>query len=568
MTSGFSFGTPSTNTAATTGGFSFGTTPGAAAGGLTFGTTKPTGVAFGTPAATTVSTGLSFGAGKTTFGTPAASGGTTTGFTSGFSLGGATPAASKPATGFTLGTTPATTATGFSLGTTPAAGAGTGFSLGSTPAASGFSLGTTPASASTGFTLGGTPASGLGTGLGLGTTPATGTLGGLAKPATGGLFQNTGLNLSTKPTTSSLTLAPAFSATSSAPSNKGLGGINPQVTTSNLQGNGNNGKPSDSKAVKETGIPNEIVETVENFKKYVKDQKVVRENIARMSSKPVFRVQEDVQSIRQLLSVVSNGLQRNAGAIEKLKMETAQEMKNVETAQRTKDTPPGLQYENTAPADYFQQLVEDFELRMQVYRQQIDNVESHFASLNQPAFITPQDLTNLLRKLHETFIALAAQLQVIHEAVKTQKEHYLNYRKVFHGESQNIFQTQKKMAEKTGQTATPIIRTGPTAFTGISNATAVAMATAMNRGQQPQAGAPPTLGLNAGFSGTQPTGQIGAFGGFGNTSSLGGIGFGGTQSAISTPAPVGFGTPAFGAGNTTGFQLQKPPSGTKRGKKN
>ena len=58
-------------------------------------------------------------------------------------------------------------------------------------------------------------------------------------------------------------------------------------------------------------------------RKYVKEQKTVRENIARMSSKPMFKVQEEVASMKQLLALVSNGLQRNAIAIDKLKSESA-----------------------------------------------------------------------------------------------------------------------------------------------------------------------------------------------------------------------------------------------------
>lgn len=81
----------------------------------------------------------------------------------------------------------------------------------------------------------------------------------------------------------------------------------------------------------------------------VKGQKNVREDIARMSSKPLFKSQEELKSLRQMLSLVTNALQRNATAINKLKIESAQELKHAEIAQRTKDTPPGLQYENTAP---------------------------------------------------------------------------------------------------------------------------------------------------------------------------------------------------------------------------
>ena len=59
-------------------------------------------------------------------------------------------------------------------------------------------------------------------------------------------------------------------------------------------------------------------------RKYVKEEKVVREDIVRMSSKPMLRVQEEIAALKQLLSVVSNGLQRNACTLEKLKAEMTQ----------------------------------------------------------------------------------------------------------------------------------------------------------------------------------------------------------------------------------------------------
>lgn len=59
-------------------------------------------------------------------------------------------------------------------------------------------------------------------------------------------------------------------------------------------------------------------------RRYIRNQKSVRESIARMSSKPLFRIQDDVNNHHQQLLLVASGLQRNAVAIEKLKKETAQ----------------------------------------------------------------------------------------------------------------------------------------------------------------------------------------------------------------------------------------------------
>jgi hypothetical protein len=59
-------------------------------------------------------------------------------------------------------------------------------------------------------------------------------------------------------------------------------------------------------------------------------------------------------------------------------------------AQRTHETPPGLQYDNVAPIEYFTELVAGFERDMQVFRQEIENTEKHILSLSQPMALTPQ----------------------------------------------------------------------------------------------------------------------------------------------------------------------------------
>lgn len=69
---------------------------------------------------------------------------------------------------------------------------------------------------------------------------------------------------------------------------------------------------------------------------------------------------------------------------------------------------------------YFEQLVEQFEARMLSYRQQIETLESHLSALQQPVRHSPSEIFTLIKRLHETFIALAAQLQQVHEAMKVQ----------------------------------------------------------------------------------------------------------------------------------------------------
>ncbi|KAL7840667.1 hypothetical protein AOLI_G00259900 [Acnodon oligacanthus] len=565
--SGFNFGTSTLGSTNPGGGFSFGaatSAPAAGTGGFSFG---GLGAPTSTPAATTTTSSL--GLGGSLFAQKP---------TSGFSFNTPASGAAAPSTGLTLGTPAASTtaSTGFSFGFGKPAASAAPFSLTTTtsaPAATGLTLGSVltssaPQTGSTGFSLnlGGTAvtSSAPATGLGLGTSI-------FSSSAATGLGQSTlggGLTLGSLLSSSTASTAPLAPAPS-----VGLGGVDFSTSSENKSDKSSSARPEDSKALKDENLPGPICQDVDNFQKFVKEQKQVQEEISRMSSKAMLKVQDDIKGLKQLLSVSASGLQRNALSIDKLKMETAQELKNADIALRTQKTPPGLQHENTAPSDYFRGLVEQFEVQLQQYRQQIEELENHLTTQSSSSHITPQDLSMAMQKLYQTFVALAAQLQAVHENVKTLKHQYLSYRRAFLEDSTDVFEL-KRMASRKLQSA-PRVTTGPAPFGTVPNAAAVAMAATLTQQQQPAPafgsgpgfGAVATGGSSFGFSASKPSGgSLSA--GFGSSSTSG---FNFSNPGINASAGLTFGvsntpTAGFGTGGPL-LQLKKPPAGNKRGKR-
>ncbi|XP_071572836.1 nucleoporin p58/p45 isoform X2 [Temnothorax nylanderi] len=475
-----------------------------------------------------------FGLGNTSFGTPTTATSTLTFGTLappttsiGLNFGFGTPATSTPAqcSGLLLGTNTATTMT------TPSCTAPSLFPAPTTsaPLFTNLNFGT-PATTNA-LTFGATP-----------NTAATGSLTfGTATTNTSLFGSGTGSTLlGAKPTTVLSTV------TGATGTNKGLGGLDVSVNNKGLsQGN------SSSTAAKENLLPNELMQTIDKFKEFVKMQKGLSSDIARGSARPLNRCAEDTASLMEMLSTLSGSVQRDRSSADKLKQDTAKALQSAEIAQRTHDTPPGLQYENNAPLQFFMELAESFEQDLMLFRSQIETTEKHIQTMMAPRTLTPQELTATMNKLHESLVAVAGRLQSVHAKVQQQKEQYLNFRKYVLKDNTNVFDSIK-VNSKSNRSSISRITSGPTPFgpgnkNFLSSTTLNSNRPASYETRNPlvwesSTPVPSATNITIGSSTKPPT------------------------ASLNFNAPINLTAPLPVNGTNSNFQLQKPPVGNKRGK--
>ncbi|KAG8235587.1 hypothetical protein J437_LFUL016186 [Ladona fulva] len=527
-------------------GFTFGATatslaPAATGSSFNFGANKPA----------TTSTGFSFGSNvqSSPFGTPSMAFNTPTSSSAANTFGAISFGTSTSGTpGFGL---PAMTPS-----STPSFGLTTPGTAVSTQPASTFGIGTfAPTATTTQSAL----SSGLGT---FSSFPQPGL--GTATSAPGFL----GLQTSTttaKPLLGSAPLA-LPTATTTAPTStfQGLGGID--VSQNKTGPTGSTTTQMDNKAAKETPLPNEILQTVHNFESFMKQQKQMSSEIGRGSVKPLHRVQEETEALKQALASIDNALNRNAALVEKLKTEGAKELQNAEMAQRTHETPAGLQLENSTPIEYFTGLVSGFERDMQTLRQEIENAERHLHNQMQPIALTPQELTTSLRRLHESFVGLAGHLQDVHKTVEEHWEQYLALRRRFYRHLPTPSTLSANTATNSGSDMSSLdsitARPGPTPFSriGASLTTPVSSLSTAPAGRSPfgsfnPLGTTPSSGIQQPLMQPQiPLLPAGSSFGLGVLPSLQG-----QKPLLSAPPYSSTQTSFFGGSN--------PTQGSKRGKR-
>ena len=85
--------------------------------------------------------------------------------------------------------------------------------------------------------------------------------------------------------------------------------------------------------LKESNIPKELVDDIDNFKRFVKEEKSVSSDIAHVSPKAHQKLKTEIKALNTIVKELESGVAKQKIQVEKLKKESALEMQNVEIAQ-------------------------------------------------------------------------------------------------------------------------------------------------------------------------------------------------------------------------------------------
>ncbi|VDO05987.1 unnamed protein product [Rodentolepis nana] len=345
----------------------------------------------------------------------------------------------------------------------------------------------------------------------------------------------------------------------------------------------------DSKQQKDTQVPPEILAVVEELKKYLAEQKKIRDEVAKTSNKQLDDLSTELQELQRSVTCTLSGLRRQNVKSSHLSEEILQLERNTGIIQRSLDMSSDFAQNSPEINEYFKNCISSFSNRVQTYKQEVLAIENSLSS-RAKSNLTPKELSDILRKLDDTFMALAAQLYSLNEQLSVPKAQILRqYQSLDSGKiiasstaasmsvfDEILFESEKKSANTPygpSPFSTGTVTTGAQAATATSGLPSLGLVA-----QQPSTVTTTTSASAFSLSALKPSSGASSFSLGGTTTasalsstgfSLGGFGAKTSTSTSSTAFSFGSNTLAASPGTTTtnsiGFGLSSAPAQSSTG---
>ncbi|XP_015788825.1 nucleoporin p58/p45 [Tetranychus urticae] len=175
-------------------------------------------------------------------------------------------------------------------------------------------------------------------------------------------------------------------------------------------------------------VPDELMAHVENLRRFIKDQKMIREEncCQRFTIEPIVQIETEMdENIKAVLPKLEIEIQRCTKTVDSLKKEARELLHDAEMSYRLSksgvafrsiyNSPENLHFNSPFVDKYFQTRIEKFEERVKVYQEQIKDLQTLIQTFNKS--YTPEELFAIIRRQHEILVGLSSQVYAIQDTV-------------------------------------------------------------------------------------------------------------------------------------------------------
>lgn len=179
-----------------------------------------------------------------------------------------------------------------------------------------------------------------------------------------------------------------------------------------------------------------VKQTLQQVEKMFQREKSIIEANRKHLAEPLPKLSRSMKAVEGKLDNWMDHLERQYEQMQKFRASVNTELRNAETAyfllrRLISHTYEPTTEEQALPSEYFWQVSNGFEERMQECRQRIDELEQYLSSSSNPRAYSPKMIQDIVDNQHEFFITITASVAAIHEMVDVLREDYITLRKRF-----------------------------------------------------------------------------------------------------------------------------------------
>ncbi|KAG0032227.1 Nucleoporin p58/p45 [Podila clonocystis] len=215
-------------------------------------------------------------------------------------------------------------------------------------------------------------------------------------------------------------------------------------------------------STKYTELPADAKSTLDQFHTFLQTQIHLSSALTSRSSDSLDKISKDTDELSKRLATLKDALDRDSKAVQALQDRVGQELKQADSAGRIIEA-----YGNTSQANflyagnnsagqYFEEQCQTFESQLRQFRTTIEDIERHLASFNTRNPHVAHALTEVLRNQHNGFLAIAGQVALLHDEIKSKEKAYLMFRRKYFDDDADPFQVATKHHKANNMHSSPM----------------------------------------------------------------------------------------------------------------